>query len=250
MTLSSPCRASASRIVITALVVLPSIVIATRGRPSSLRRRCPWCSMPAIAAATLSKIVVLIGFSPRMSMTECTTITSRVPTSGPKRRCPDAIGVTMILGMPIGSDSIALAPRTAPSAPPRQSTPSSRRSRNRLSASRCSPSSMPCTASPRLPAWRRRLDRLAAEPRDFGARHVGHDVERPGQDAGVRHDRRQAERLQPIAQVRDLRPLGVEGPNQQNGCHGTRCTSGASCSSRRRATCRTRRRACCCRGPR
>ena len=119
ITLSRPCRASASRIVITALVVLPSIVIATRGRPSSPCSRWPWCSMPAIAAATLSKIVVLIGFSPRMSTTECTTITSRVPTSGPKRRFPDAIGVTMIFGIPIGSDSMALAPSTAPSAPPR-----------------------------------------------------------------------------------------------------------------------------------
>ena len=77
-------------------------------------------SMPAIAAATLSKIVVLIGFRPRMSTTEWTTITSRVPTSGPKRRWPEAIGVTMIFGMPIGSDSIALAPSTAPSAPPRR----------------------------------------------------------------------------------------------------------------------------------
>ena len=32
MTLSSPWRASASRMVITALVVLPSMVMATRGR--------------------------------------------------------------------------------------------------------------------------------------------------------------------------------------------------------------------------
>ena len=58
-----------------------------------------------------------------MSITECMTMMSRVPMSGPKCRSPEAMGVTMILGMPIGSAFIAAAPSTAPSAPPRQSTP-------------------------------------------------------------------------------------------------------------------------------
>ena len=157
-----------------------------------VRRRAaagwPWCSMPAIAAATLSKIVVLIGFSPRMSTTECTTITSRVPTSGPKRRWPDAIGVTMIFGTPIGSDSMALAPSTAPSAPPRHSTPSSRPSRIEVERE---PLQAEQHAVHRLAAaagLAQRVDRRAAEPRDLGARHVGHDVERPAEDAGVGDD--------------------------------------------------------------
>ena len=64
-------------------------------------------AMPASAAATLSKTAVLIGFNPRMSVTECTTITSFVPTSVPNRRCPDAIGVTITFGIPIGNPVIA-----------------------------------------------------------------------------------------------------------------------------------------------
>ena len=110
---------------ITAVVVLPSIVMATRGRSSVTRIGWPLVTMPARAAATLSKTAIEIGFRPRMSTTECTTMTSLVPTSGPKRRRPDAMGVTSTLGTPIGRHVIALAPSTAPSAPPSAATASS-----------------------------------------------------------------------------------------------------------------------------
>ena len=85
--------------------------------------------MPASAAATLSNTARLMGLIPRMSITEWTTITSFVPTSGPNVRWPDAIGVTMIFGMPIGRPIIALAPSTAPSAPPSAAAPCNRPSR-------------------------------------------------------------------------------------------------------------------------
>ena len=79
--------------------------------------------MPAIAAAALSKITRAIAFSPRMSITECMTTTSPSPTNGPNGRRPDALGETISFGTPTGSACIAAAPISAPSAPPRHSTP-------------------------------------------------------------------------------------------------------------------------------
>ena len=164
-----------------------------------------------------------------MSTTEWTTITSRVPTSGPKRRWPEAIGVTMILGMPIGSDSMALAPSTAPSAPPRQTTPRAALA-EQFEREPLQPEQHAVHRLAAAAGLAQRLDRRAAEPRHFGPRHVGHDVERTGQDAGVGDDRRQAERLQAIADVGDLRALGVEGADQQRtvGIGTYMCTSAAS----------------------
>ena len=81
-------------------------------------------TIPAIAAAALSKIARAMSLSPRMSITECITVTSLSPTNGPNARRPDALGETISLGTPTGRACIAAAPMIAPSAPPRQSTPS------------------------------------------------------------------------------------------------------------------------------
>ena len=78
---------------------------------------------------------------------------------------------------------------------------------------------MPCTALPRLPALRSASIVVPAEPRDLGARHVGHDVERLAEDARVGDDRLDAERPQAIAHVRDLRAFGVERADEQDGRH-------------------------------
>ena len=79
--------------------------------------------MPAIAAAALSKIARATSFSPRMSITECITVTSVSPTNGPNARRPDALGDTISFGTPTGRACIAAAPSSAPSAPPRQRIP-------------------------------------------------------------------------------------------------------------------------------
>ena len=47
-----------------------------------------------------------------MSTTEWMTAMSDVPTNGPKVRWPEAIGETMVLGMPSGSSCITAAART------------------------------------------------------------------------------------------------------------------------------------------
>ena len=153
-------------------------------------------------------------------MTECTTITSRVPMSGPKRRWPDAIGVTMIFGTPIGSAIIALAPSTAPSAPPRQTTPSSRPPRS--SRARAAAARRACRAPPRrgCPPGAARRWSCPPSARHFGARRCRARCRaaRPGCRSRPRSC--QAERPQPIAHVRDLAALGVERADEQNGLHG------------------------------
>jgi hypothetical protein len=53
--------------------------------------------------------------------------------------------------------------------------------------------------------------------RHFGAGDVWHDGERFAEDAGVCHDRTDTKGLEAIAQVRDLRALGVEGADDENG---------------------------------
>ena len=64
-----------------------------------------------------------------------------------------------------------------------------------------------------------RIERAAAEAGDFGARHVGYEVERTAQDARVGHDGAEAERMQAIPDVRDLGALGVKCADEQNRLH-------------------------------
>ena len=64
-----------------------------------------------------------------MSTTECMTTVSVSPMNGANSRRPDALGVTISFGTPTGSACIAAAPISPPSAPPRQSAPSSLPSR-------------------------------------------------------------------------------------------------------------------------
>ncbi len=175
--------------------------------------------MPAIAAATLSKIVVLIGLSPRMSTTECTTITSRVPTSGPNRRFPDAIGVTMILGMPIGRHSIALAPSTAPSAPPSVSTPSKAALAEQIEREPLQPEQHAVHRFTAAPGLAQRSMVLppsrATSARDTSGTMSSGPARMP-ESATMVAD---AERLQAIANVGDLRPLRVERADEEDGLH-------------------------------
>ena len=126
MTGSWPASTSASRTRMTPGVVCPSIVTPTQRSPSSSTARPPRSTMPATAAAALSKIAREISFRPRMSITECMTVTSPSPTNGPNGRRPEALGETISFGTPTGSACMAAAPSSAPSAPPRHSTPAIR----------------------------------------------------------------------------------------------------------------------------
>ena len=119
-----PPASSGGSIRITAGVVWPSIVIPTQRSPRSSTGRPASRAMPTTAAAALSNTAREIGLRPRMSVTECITSVSPSPMKGPNGRRPDALGDTISFGTPTGSAAIAAAPRRAPSAPPRQSTPS------------------------------------------------------------------------------------------------------------------------------
>ena len=128
-------------------------------------------------------------------------------------------GVTITLGTPSGRPIIALAPSTAPSAPPsvsdRVELPVA------ISLERQPPQARQhavhgLTAAARRP---QRLDRRPAEPRDFRARDVRDDVERPAENAGVGDDRPQAQRLEPVADVGDLRALGIERADEEDRLH-------------------------------
>ena len=110
--------------------------------------------MPAIAAAALSKIEREISLRPRMSITECMTVTSPSPTNGPNARRPEALGETISFGTPTGSACMAAAPSSAPSAPPRHSTPCTRPAPYSRRTTARTPSSMSWTAAPRDPAAR------------------------------------------------------------------------------------------------
>ena len=138
----------------TAGVVCPSIVIPTHRSPSASAGRPASRAMPTTAAAALSKMAREIGLIPRMSITECITSVSPSPTNGPKGRRPEAEGETISLGTPTGRAAIAAAPRRAPSAPPRHSAPSTRRSAQRPSSTARTPSCICSTAAPREPAAR------------------------------------------------------------------------------------------------
>ena len=89
-----------------------------------------------------------------MSITECMTVTSPSPTNGPKARRPDALGETISFGTPTGSACMAAAPSSAPSAPPRHSTPCTRPAPYSRRTTARTPSSISWTAAPRDPAAR------------------------------------------------------------------------------------------------
>ena len=155
-----------------------------------------------------------------MSTTECTTITSRVPTRGPNRRFPEAMGVTMILGTPIGqAQHGAGAEHRALRAPERQHAiePALAEQVEREPLQPEQHAVHRFSAAPRLA---QRLDGLPAQPRDLRPRHVGDDVERPGEDAGIGDDGADAERLQAVAHVGDLGPLRVQRANEKDRLHG------------------------------
>ena len=61
-------------------VVCPSIVTPTQRSPSDATAAPAFRTIPAIAAAAFSKIDREIAFRPRMSTTECMTVTSLSPT--------------------------------------------------------------------------------------------------------------------------------------------------------------------------
>ena len=133
----------------------------------------------------------------------------------------------MTFGTPIGRPSIALAPSTAPSAPPRRDhavelAVAIELEREPLQAGEHAVHGLAAAAG-----VAQRIDRRPAEPRDFRARHVGYDVERPAEDARVGDDGAEAERLQAIANVCDLGALGIECADEQDRLHAT-CASGAS----------------------
>ncbi len=151
---SCPAVTSASRRRITPGVVWPSIVIPTQCSPSVPSADPASWTIPAIAAAALSKIGREMPLSPRMSTTECMTQTSLSPTKGANARRPDAEGDTTSFGTPTGRACIAAAPISAPSAPPRHSTPWMRPRENNWAASARTPSCISATAAPREPAWR------------------------------------------------------------------------------------------------
>ena len=199
----------------TAGVVCPSIVMPTLRPPRSWSGRPASRAMPATAAAALSNTARAIGLRPRMSTTECMTSTSLSPTKGPNARRPEALGVTISLGTPTGSACIAAAPRRAPSAPPRQSTPSRRPSSQRRRQTARTPS---CHQLDRRASAPRRPDALQLVaplpghllPRDVGARA------RLTQDPRVDHDRPDSEAHQSLAHVGDLVALRVERADQRD----------------------------------
>src|SRR5918999_2195263 len=89
-----------------------------------------------------------------MSITECITVTSFSPTNGANERRPDALGETISFGTPTGRACIAAAPSSAPSAPPRHSTPRMRPSAYSRRHVARTPSCISSTAAPRDPARR------------------------------------------------------------------------------------------------
>ena len=150
---SKPASASTSRIAIDAVVVLPSMVMATAVECSGASRAvCPCFTIPAIAAAALSKTEQAMAFKPRMSTTVCITIMSDVPTSGSNRCRPDAIGDNTIFGTPSGNSISAAADITAPSAPPRPMPPRTRPCRCRSATFARTNVRIWSTARPRVPA--------------------------------------------------------------------------------------------------
>ena len=81
--------------------------------------------------------------------------------------------MTISFGTPTGSACIAPAPISPPSAPPRQSAPSSRPSAYRRRQTARTPASMRSTAAPREPAARTPVELVAGRGGDLRVRDVG-----------------------------------------------------------------------------
>ena len=182
--------------------------------------------MPAIAAAALSKIGREMPLRPRMSTTECMTQTSLSPTKSPKRRRPEAHGETNSLGTPTGSACMAAAPSSAPSAPPRHSTPCTRPSANWRTTTSRTPSRISATAAPREPAPRTSAN--ACPPARATSSRVtsGAIVGPPRMPESITTDVH-PQRRQPLAHVGDLLALGVERADERDRGHQTATASAA-----------------------
>ena len=170
-----------------------------------------------------------------MSITECMTVTSPSPTNGPNARRPDALGETISFGTPTGSACMAAAPSSAPSAPPRHSTPAhpARRVLAQDDGAHALEHELDGGAArPRRP---HRLQLVPARARDLLARDVGLAALGLAQDARVDDQRARAERRQPVADVGDLGPLGVEGADQRDAGVRPAAPSAADSAWRRRS---------------
>ena len=157
-----------------------------------------------------------------MSTTECITQTSLSPTKAANVRRPLALGDTSSFGTPTGSACIAAAPSSAPSAPPRHSTPCTRPSANRRTTSARTPSTHQrhgraaragarCTSAERVAAGRGHLLAGRCRPRTPARRGCRESITTASTP----------QRLQPLAHVRDLVALGVERADQGDGGHQT-----------------------------
>ena len=169
-----------------------------------------------------------------MSTTECITQTSLSPTKSPNARRPEAHGDTSSFGTPTGSACIAVAPSSAPSAPPRQSTPCDRGpSANRRTTISRTPSRISATAAPREPAARTSSSVVPAGARRPRARVTSAAMPRLAEDARVDHDGVDAERRQAVAHVGDLVTLGVERADERDRGHQTAGAALAASAARR-----------------
>src|SRR5689334_6974228 len=138
-------------------------------------------TMPAMAAAALPSTSREIRLIPATSTTEYMTQTSLAPTYGDTS--PDAMVDTRSLGSPTGRPAMTCAAIDEPPEPPAASTP---------------PTRPPATRSATT----------AAAPRPIAVA-----------GAGVDHDHLGAGRAQPAGQEREVLALGVQGPDQCDGCH-------------------------------
>ena len=135
---------------------------------------------------------------------------------GENGRRPDAVGETIMVGMPNGSAAMAYAPITAPSEPPRQRRPGAAPPRTAPAQSGARPRAFFRIAAPRLddfcsaaivvPAAAATNSRVISAHATAGAPKI----------PGIHNQRERAERAQPVADVGDLRPLGVERADQRD----------------------------------
>ena len=87
------------------------------------------------------------------------------------------------------------------------------------------------TARPRVPACRISSMVTPAYADDLGVIDIGDDAKRLSEDPHVDHRRRASAIDQPIADVRNFRPLGVEGAdNDDVGDHPQSWINGSTCS--------------------
>ena len=121
----------------------------------------------------------------------------------------------MSFGTPMGSARIAAVPTAVPPPPPIETMPSIRPSRWSRAATSAAPRAITAMASPR--SFRARSD---GEVGATGAGDlVGGDVgreKRLAENADVDHERRDARRLDPRLEIRELDALGVERTDDGN----------------------------------